>query len=254
MKSPMHTGPGLTDHASHECPGQHRRPGRRRRPGGLDCRGGAEPAWHRVPRRRASAPGVASSPRAKTTSIQTVEHLRRWRVARELRAAAPLKVAWSQRVTFCESLSGRRITDFDNAFGLTTRRDSRFAEPGQQVPQPVVEEVLRQHLSTRPPSGPAARTRRDRAGAGRARRHHPRRRRQRVSGTGSLRLWLRWRGRRCPGPDRRAVCGPVIVMRPDHVVAWCGEAVLWPQTPCSIRSQAGLRPRAQAPTATARQR
>ena|SRR3984957_13133399 len=29
---------------------------------------------------------------------------------------------------------------------------------------------------------------------------------------------------------------------------------LWPQTPCSIRSQAGLRPRAQAPTATARQR
>ncbi len=89
-------------------------------------------------------------PRAKTTSIRTMEHLRRWRVARQLRAAAPLKVAWSQRVTFCESLSGRRITDFDNAFGLTTRRDSRFAEPGQQVPQPVVEEVLRQHLTTRP--------------------------------------------------------------------------------------------------------
>ena len=89
-------------------------------------------------------------PRAKTTSIRTMEHLRRWRVARQLRAAAPLKVAWSQRVTFCESLSGRRITDFDNAFGLTTRRDSRFAEPGQQVPQPVVEEVLRQHLGTRP--------------------------------------------------------------------------------------------------------
>jgi hypothetical protein len=166
-------------------------------------------------------------PRAKTTSIQTMEHLRRWRVARQLRAAAPLKVAWSQRVTFCESLSGRRITDLDNAFGLTTRRDSRFAEPGQQVPQPVVEEVLRQHLSTPPPSGLAARTRRDRAGAGRGQRHrhHPRRRRQRVSGTGSLPPWLRWRGRRCPGPDRRAVCGPVIVTRPDHVVAWCGEAV-----------------------------
>jgi 2-polyprenyl-6-methoxyphenol hydroxylase-like FAD-dependent oxidoreductase len=89
-------------------------------------------------------------PRAKTTSIRTMEHLRRWGIAGRLRAAAPLKVAWSQRVTFCESLSGRRITDFDGAFGLTTQRNDMFAEPGQQVPQPVVEEVLRAHLGARP--------------------------------------------------------------------------------------------------------
>ncbi len=85
-------------------------------------------------------------PRAKTTSVRTMEHLRRWGVADQLRAAAPLPVAWSQRVTFCESLSGRRITDFPGAFGLTCERDERFAEPGQQVPQPVVEEVLRGHI------------------------------------------------------------------------------------------------------------
>src|SRR5580692_3817235 len=85
-------------------------------------------------------------PRAKTTSVRTMEHLRRWGIADTLRAAAPLPVAWSQRVTFCESLSGRRITDFDNAFGLATAPDDRFAESGQQVPQPVVEEVLRAHL------------------------------------------------------------------------------------------------------------
>jgi len=85
-------------------------------------------------------------PRAKTTSIRTMEHLRRWGVAGKLRDAAPLPVAWSQRVTFCESLAGRRITDFDGAFGLTTERDDMFAESGQQVPQPVVEEVLRAHL------------------------------------------------------------------------------------------------------------
>jgi 2-polyprenyl-6-methoxyphenol hydroxylase-like FAD-dependent oxidoreductase len=89
-------------------------------------------------------------PRAKTTSIRTMEHLRRWGAADALRAAAPLKVSWSQRVTFCESLAGPRITDFDHAFGLVTRRDDRFAEPGQQVPQPVVEEVLRAHLRGRP--------------------------------------------------------------------------------------------------------
>ena len=62
-------------------------------------------------------------------------------MASALRAAAPLPVAWSQRVTFCESLAGRRITDFDGAFGLTAGRDDRFAESGQQVPQPVVEEA-----------------------------------------------------------------------------------------------------------------
>jgi 2-polyprenyl-6-methoxyphenol hydroxylase-like FAD-dependent oxidoreductase len=88
-------------------------------------------------------------PRAKTTSARTMEHLRRWGLAGQLRAAAPLKVAWSQRVTFCESLSGRRITDFEGAFGLTTQRDDRFAEPGQQAPQPVVEEVLRDYLGSR---------------------------------------------------------------------------------------------------------
>src|ERR1700727_2107330 len=89
-------------------------------------------------------------PRAKTTSVRTMEHLRRWGLAGQLRAAAPLKVAWSQRVTFCESLSGRRITDFEGAFGLTTQRDDQFAEAGQQVPQPVVEELLRAHVRGQP--------------------------------------------------------------------------------------------------------
>lgn len=89
-------------------------------------------------------------PRAKTSSVRTMELLRRWGLADKVRAAAPLKVEWSQRVTFCESLSGKRITDIDGAFGLTTERDDRFAEPGQQVPQPVVEEVLRAHLAGQP--------------------------------------------------------------------------------------------------------
>ena len=85
-------------------------------------------------------------PRAKTTSVRTMEHLRRWGLADQLRAAAPLPVAWSQRVMFCATLSGRCVTYFDGAFGLTTERDDRFAEAGQQVPQPVVEEVLRAHV------------------------------------------------------------------------------------------------------------
>lgn len=89
-------------------------------------------------------------PRAKTSSVRTMEHLRRWGLAGTVRDAAPLKVSWSQRITFCESLTGARITDFDQALGLYAERDDRFAEPGQQVPQPVVEEVLRAHLARQP--------------------------------------------------------------------------------------------------------
>ena len=111
----------------------------------LACTGWA--AWWSSPGR-----GLAPPAAAKTTSVRTMEHLRRWGVADALRAAAPLPVAWSQRVTFCESLSGRRITDFDGAFGLTTERDDRFAESGQQVPQPVVEEVLRAHVAGAAPA------------------------------------------------------------------------------------------------------
>ncbi|MEC3974451.1 FAD-dependent monooxygenase [Amycolatopsis sp. H20-H5] len=92
-------------------------------------------------------PEVAHSrPRAKTTNVRTMEHFRRWRIADTVRRAAPLAVSWSQRVTFCASLTGERILDFDGAFGLTTDRVDHFAEPGQQVPQPMVEQVLRGHV------------------------------------------------------------------------------------------------------------
>lgn len=86
-------------------------------------------------------------PRAKTTSIRTMEHMRRWGVADALRAASPLSVDWSQRVTFCENLSGARILDFDDSFGLSAGLLPLAAERGQQVPQPVMEEVLRAHVS-----------------------------------------------------------------------------------------------------------
>ncbi len=112
----------------------------------------AELSWHGIncllvePRRAVSV----DRPRAKTTSIRTMEHFRRWGIADAVRAAAPLSVAWSDRVIFCESLTGRLITAFDGCFGLSTERLDLAAESGQQVPQPVVERVLRAHLATSP--------------------------------------------------------------------------------------------------------
>ncbi len=89
-------------------------------------------------------------PRAKTTSVRTMEHLRRWGLAERLRSVAPLPVDHAQDVVFCTSLLGREIVRFTEAFGLAVGRRELFAESGQQVPQPVVEELLREAAAALP--------------------------------------------------------------------------------------------------------
>ncbi|WP_345417628.1 FAD-dependent monooxygenase [Pseudonocardia xishanensis] len=85
-------------------------------------------------------------PRAKTTSARTMELFRRWGIADEVRRAAPLSHSWSRRVVFCAALDAEPITEFRDVFGLSAAEDGFTAEAGQQVAQPVVEEVLRAHL------------------------------------------------------------------------------------------------------------
>jgi 2-polyprenyl-6-methoxyphenol hydroxylase-like FAD-dependent oxidoreductase len=85
-------------------------------------------------------------PRAKTTSVRTMEHFRRWNIADKIRKAAPLSVAWSQQVSFCDTLLGREITRFDKVFGLELSANELFAEAGQQIPQFIVEEILRESV------------------------------------------------------------------------------------------------------------
>ncbi|MFD7691607.1 FAD-dependent monooxygenase, partial [Streptomyces sp. NPDC059781] len=82
-------------------------------------------------------------PRCKTLNVRTMEHLRRWGLAERLRARAPLSVSWSQDVVFCTSLTGRELSRFSGVLGLAPEGD-RFPETGQQAPQYVLEEVLRE--------------------------------------------------------------------------------------------------------------
>lgn len=77
-----------------------------------------------------------------------MELFRRWGLADVLRQAAPLKPEWCRKVVFCTTLQGAVITEFDDAFGMRASAEDLFAEGGQQVPQPVVEEVLRNHLAS----------------------------------------------------------------------------------------------------------
>ncbi|MFT4081647.1 MAG: FAD-dependent monooxygenase [Nocardioides sp.] len=82
-------------------------------------------------------------PRAKTTNARTMTHLRRLGLADRLRAASPLSVAYSDSVAFCTSLTGHELIRFTEAFQLRAGAYPWQPECGQQVAQPVVEEVLR---------------------------------------------------------------------------------------------------------------
>jgi len=81
-------------------------------------------------------------PRCKTINVRSMEHLRRWGIADRLRDRAPLSPAWSQDVVFCTSLAGYELSRFTGVLGLVPDGD-RFPELGQQAPQYVLEELLR---------------------------------------------------------------------------------------------------------------
>ncbi|MEV5050208.1 FAD-dependent monooxygenase [Arthrobacter sp. LAR12-1-1.1] len=89
-------------------------------------------------------------PRAKTTNARTMTHLRRLGLADKLRNAAPLPVAYAQDVIFCSALTGHEVTRFRQAFQLVLGRYGPQPECGQQVPQPVVEAVLRGAVADSP--------------------------------------------------------------------------------------------------------
>ncbi|MFC1408477.1 FAD-dependent monooxygenase [Streptacidiphilus sp. N1-12] len=88
-------------------------------------------------------------PRCKTVNARSMEHLRRWGLADELRKRAPLSTDWSQDVVFCTSLTGRELSRFSGVLGLVAEGD-RFPELGQQAPQYVLEELLRDSVGDLP--------------------------------------------------------------------------------------------------------
>ena len=95
--------------------------------------------------------GVVSHarPRCKTINVRSMEHLRRWGLADRLRAKAPLPVSWSQDIVFCTALAGWELSRFTGVLGLVPEGD-RFPELGQQAPQYILEEVLREAVEELP--------------------------------------------------------------------------------------------------------
>ena len=89
-------------------------------------------------------------PRAKTTNVRSMTHMRRWGIADALRAAAPLSPDYPMTVVFGTTLFGHTLNVFENVSAGTKRGDARFPERAQWVPQYVVEKVLHAKITELP--------------------------------------------------------------------------------------------------------
>jgi 2-polyprenyl-6-methoxyphenol hydroxylase-like FAD-dependent oxidoreductase len=89
-------------------------------------------------------------PRAKMANVRTMEHMRRWGIAEEVRQASPLPAEYSTDVSFVTTVLGEEITRFTNVCFSQLQRDQRFAEAAQQIPQYALEPVLRRAADALP--------------------------------------------------------------------------------------------------------
>ena len=91
-----------------------------------------------------------AQPRAKTTNVRSMTHMRRWGIADALRAAAPLPYDHPTDIVFATKLFGHNLAVIENAFEGAKVRDPRFPEPAQWVPQYTVEKILHQRIARLP--------------------------------------------------------------------------------------------------------
>ncbi len=89
-------------------------------------------------------------PRAKTTNIRTMTHMRRWGLAAEMRKRSPLSPDFPRDVIFRTGLFDAPIYTFHDAFCATPRTYEAFPEHAEFIPQYVVESVLADHVAAEP--------------------------------------------------------------------------------------------------------
>lgn len=85
------------------------------------------------------------APRAKTTHVRTREFMRVWGIADKLAAAAPFGTDYPTNVHYVTRLKGHSLAVFEDALNCSPKRDERYSEHGQWLPQYSVEAVMRDH-------------------------------------------------------------------------------------------------------------
>ncbi|MEZ5931019.1 MAG: FAD-dependent monooxygenase [Alphaproteobacteria bacterium] len=93
---------------------------------------------------------IGLQPRAKTTNVRTMTHMRRWGLAPTMRERSPLAPDFPRRVRFATALFGKELYSFDNAFCASPARDPRYPEHAEFIPQYVVEGILFDHVMAEP--------------------------------------------------------------------------------------------------------
>lgn len=93
---------------------------------------------------------IGRQPRAKTTNVRTMEHMRRWGLAENVRRASPLPDGYANDVVFATRMFGHPIVRIDNAFSARPDRDPRYSEGAQWIPQYAIEGILRQKVLSLP--------------------------------------------------------------------------------------------------------
>ena len=94
---------------------------------------------------------LGAQPRAKTTNVRSMEHLRRWGLADTLRSRSPLPADYPSNIVFATRLDGLPIATFENALNCARDPDDRYSESAQWVPQYTLEGVLRDCAASLPP-------------------------------------------------------------------------------------------------------
>jgi 2-polyprenyl-6-methoxyphenol hydroxylase-like FAD-dependent oxidoreductase len=89
-------------------------------------------------------------PKAKLTNIRSMTLMRRWQLADEVRSAAPLPESFPSDIAFVTRLTGWELHRFPNAMSTALDRDQRYPEAAQEVPQNVLEDVLRARVHSLP--------------------------------------------------------------------------------------------------------
>ena len=93
---------------------------------------------------------VGYAPRAKTTNVRSRELMRRWGIAERLAQQSPFGVDYPPNVVFATRMGGWELARFTNAMHCSPRRDERFSEHAQWIPQYKVEQVLQGRVAELP--------------------------------------------------------------------------------------------------------
>ena len=86
-------------------------------------------------------------PRAKTTNIRTMAHMRRWGLAARIHDASPMPAGYPADIVFATRLFGFPLARFANVFFAEDEPNPLFPEHAEWIPQYVVEAVLRERLA-----------------------------------------------------------------------------------------------------------